>query len=183
MLQPDLHDAPHEDREAPFGNALLLGRPTGRLSQAALRVPAQGPEAERWPTVATSGHHEQHDSAGSASGFRCHGYDRRYDPSAAHDLPGRRPGLQLRGPAATHHLKGRPPPPPPLVIRLILVPTRPQQTTGSSWLHTGANGVFSLAPSRHTILERRRRPEVERARTNDRIERETESERKRAGWW
>lgn len=147
MLQPDLHDAPHEDREAPLGNALLLGRSTWRLPQAALCVPTQGPEAERWPTITTSGHHEQHDSPSTASGFRCHGYDCCYDPSAAYDLPGRRPGLQLRGPAATHHLKGLPP---PLVIRLILVLPK---TTGSSSLHSGADGFFSLAPSWHHLKE------------------------------
>lgn len=162
MLQPDMHDAPHEDREAPFGNALLLGRPTGRLPQAALCVPAQGSEAERWSTVATSGHHEQHDSAGTAGGFRCHGYDRRYDPSAAYDLPGRRPGLQqLRGPDATH-LKGLPPPKPPpsLVIRLILAPT-----CKTNRIIVVAYSAALMASSRlhlrGTILQRRQRPVVE----------------------
>lgn len=162
MLQPDLHDAPHEDREASFGNALLLGRPTGRLPQAALCVPAQGSEAERWSTVATSGHHEQHDSAGTAGGFRCHGYDRRYNPSAAHDLPGRRPGLQLRGPAATHHLKGLPPPKPPpsLVIRLILAPTCKTNRI-IVVAYSAALMASSRSHLRGTILQRRQRPVVE----------------------
>lgn len=163
MLQPDMHDAPHEDREAPFGNALLLGRPTGRLPQAALCVPAQGSEAERWSTVATSGNHEQHDSAGTAGGFRCHGYDRRYDPSAAYDLPGRSPGQQLlRGRDATHHLKGLPPPKPPpsLVIRLILAPT-----CKTNRIIVVAYSAALMASSRlhlrGTILQRRQRPVVE----------------------
>lgn len=146
VLQQDLYDAPHEDRKAPFGNALLLGRPTWRLPQAPLRVPTQGPEAKRWPTIATSGHHNQHDSPGTAGGFGCHGYDRRYDPFAAYNLSGRRPGL-LRSPTSTHDLKELSPPP-PLVIRLILVLPK---TTGSSSLHSGAYDFFSLAPSRHHL--------------------------------
>lgn len=146
MLQPDVHDAPHEDREAPFGNALLLGGSTGWLSQAALRVPTQGPEAERWSTVATSGHYEQHDTPGTTGNLGCHGYDCRHDSSAAYDLSGRRPRLQLRGPAASHHLKGSPSP--PLVIWMILSqPTNPRIIVSAGGALLLARTLVVAAPS------------------------------------
>lgn len=115
MLQSHLHHASHEDREAPFGNAVLLGGPTGRMPQAALRVPAQGSETAS-PRLA-SGHDEQHDVPGGGGGpGRCygssccgrgHGHRRHNAPHDAHNFSGGRPGLQLRYPTAPHHLRRR----------------------------------------------------------------------------
>lgn len=119
MLQSHLHDASHEDREAPFGDAVLLGGPTGRLSQAALRVPAQGTETtaasshHRGGGVTPSGNYEpQHDvpggggpgPGGSSNGGL--GHPRHNAPHDAHNVPGGRSGLQLRYPTAPHHLRG-----------------------------------------------------------------------------
>lgn len=96
MLQPHLHDAPHEDRKAALGHAVLLGGSAGRMPQAALRVPAQDTEAR-------AADDEQCGRSGAAGscGRRS---QRSSRPSYALDFGRSRPGLQLCNLAAENHL-------------------------------------------------------------------------------